>query len=227
MSVGSVLIAAVAAAAVSFGQTGMRPRPVPEDYPAHQAGPGFSLGAAALTPDQVKKQFAADLNRGYVVIEVAVFPTAGQSMDLAARDFMAKFGSSSDIERPLTAQAIAAHLGTRKPPRLDSPTTTEVYASETIGVAHTPNGREVYSGTSAGLAAGVPTGAPPVVAPPAGTDPASIKAELVYVGLPEQSVAQPVAGYLYFARPGKGKSGPIQLTYYGMHGRTTLTIPAK
>lgn len=148
-------------------------------------------------------------------------------MDLAARDFMAKFGSSSDIERPLTAQAIAAHLGTRKPPRLDSPTTTEVYASETIGVAHTPNGREVYSGTSAGVAAGVPTGAPPVVAPPAGTDPAGIKAELVYVGLPEQSVAQPVAGYLYFARPGKGKSGPIQLTYYGMHGRTTLTIPAK
>ncbi len=225
MSVRRVVIAAIAATAVCFGQTGMRPRPAPEDYPAHQAGPGFSLGAVALTPDQVKKQFATDLNRGYVVIEVAVFP--GQPMDLTARDFMAKFGSSSDMERPMTAQAIAAHLGTRRPPRLDSPTTTEVYASETIAVERTPNGHAVYSGTSTGVASGVPTGAPPVVVPPAGTDPASIEAELVYLGLPEQTISQPAAGYLYFPKPGKGKSAPVQLTYYGMQGRTTLTIPAK
>jgi len=63
-----------------------------------------------------------------------------------------------------------------------------------------------YSGTNVGVAAGVPTGAPPIVTPAAGTDPASIGAELSTWGPAGGTLSQAAAGFLYFAKPPEGKS---------------------
>ena len=91
--------------------TGIRPRGTPSEYPAYQTTSGITLAAAVLTPEQVHKRFATDLNRGYVVVEVAVYPEAGRDVTLAERDFLLRFASDPATERPLSAQTIAAKLG--------------------------------------------------------------------------------------------------------------------
>src|SRR5215475_2417778 len=110
-------------AAVCVGGQGVHPRPKPEDYQARKNGGGFTLAAAVLTPDHVKKRFATNLNRGYSVVEVAVFLDKDHDATIAARDFMARFGTSADIERPVSPQAIAARLGKKDtPPKIpDAP----------------------------------------------------------------------------------------------------------
>src|SRR5271169_2511825 len=104
---GAISITVAISAMLWAGQNGIRPRPTPDDYPAREKATGFTLAAAVLTPEQVKKRFATDLNRGYLVVEVAVYPDPGHEVAMAARDFLARFGSATETERPLTPQAIA------------------------------------------------------------------------------------------------------------------------
>src|SRR5437868_6822730 len=61
------LVLVLAAAGLFAGETGIRPRGSASDYPAQVTGAGATLGAAVLSPDQVKKLFAVDLNKlGYI-----------------------------------------------------------------------------------------------------------------------------------------------------------------
>src|ERR1051325_1075237 len=105
------LVFVLAAAALMAGETGIRPRPNAADYPASQSGAGATLGAAVLSPDQVKKLFAIDLTRlGYSVIEVGVYPEASKNVDIAARDFLLRIGSDGTTVRPAPPSTIAARL---------------------------------------------------------------------------------------------------------------------
>jgi hypothetical protein len=231
---GSVISTIVAVAAVWAGEHGIRPRPTPDDYPARKIANGFTLAAAVLTPEQVKKRFAADLNHGYVVVEVAVYPEAGHDVTMATRDFMARFGSDTETERPLSPQAIAARLGkkdTTPPPEIASK--VHVYTEETVGYEHGPvgpNGRSaggVYTGTTTGVGIGNPGYPPPAQSSPAGMDRTSIQLELDDLSLPDKTISEETAGYLYFPKPSKGKVSPLHLTYYGEQGQIQLTIPMK
>jgi hypothetical protein len=224
---------AALAAAVWAGEHGIRPRPTPDDYPARQTANGMTLAAAVLTPEQVKKRFAADLNHGYVVVEVAVYPEAGHEVNMATRDFLVRFGSDSEAERPLSPQAIAARLGKKDAPPPDVPSKVHVYTTETVGYEHGPAGPNsrsgVYTGTSTGVAVGDPGYPPPSSAPSsqAGMDRTSIQLELDDLSLPERKISEDTAGYLYFAKPTKGKSSPLHLTYYGEQGQIQIKIPTK
>ena len=67
---------------------GIRPRADANSYPANEAKPDFSIGAARIPSDQVKKMFKPNLDHaGYVVIEVGVFPAPGKDVDLYPTDF--------------------------------------------------------------------------------------------------------------------------------------------
>jgi len=235
MSLRAGVIPAIAmAAALLGGEHGIRPRPAPDDYPARATAKGFTLAAAVLTPQEVKKRFATDLNRGYVVVEVAVFLEKDHDVTMAAKDFMARFGSGSDIERPVSPQTIAARLGKKDAPPPEAPSKVHVYTAETIGYEHGPtgpNGRPtggVYTATTTGVAVGGP-GVPPSPPPSSsgGMDRTSIQTELDDFSLPERSLTEDTAGYLYFAKPTKGKSTPLHLTYYGEQGKIELTVPMK
>ena len=209
----------IASAAVCAGAGGMRPRPLSE-YPARQSVNGFTLAATVLTADQVKRQFSADLNRNYVVIEVAVFPDAGLDVTMSPADFTARFGSSSDSRRPEATDAIAAHLANPGAPAV--PGGAQIYSSGTVGYERGPNGRSgVYVSTSSEVAIAPPT--PPVQ----GTDPGSIEQHLDALSLPAEPMSQPTAGYLYFMRPAKGKVFPLHLTLYGSQGSIELSIPGR
>jgi hypothetical protein len=232
---GGVISTIVAVAAVWAGEHGIRPRPTPDDYPARQTANGFTLAAAVLTPEQVKKRFAADLNHGYLVVEVAVYPEAGHDVKLATRDFMARFGSDSDTERPLSPQAIAARLGkkdTTPPPEIASK--VHVYTEETVGYGtggpNGPNGRNtggVYTATGTGVGIGDRGYPPPAQSSSGGMDRTSIQLELDDLSLPDKTISEETAGYLYFPKPSKGKVSPLHLTYYGEQGQIQLTIPVK
>jgi hypothetical protein len=234
MSLRTGVISTVAAMATLLaGEHGIRPRPTPDDYPARQTANGFTLAAAVLTPEQVKKTFAADLNRGYIVLEVAVFLQAGHDVTLATKDFMARYGSDSDIQRTVSPQTIAARLGKKDPGPPDPPSKVHVYTAETIGYEHGgvgPNGRSqggVYTATTTGVGIGDRGYPPPASTSSGGLDRTSIQVELDDLSLPDRTITEDTAGYLYFAKPTKGKSSPVHLVYYGELGKIELTLPNK
>jgi hypothetical protein len=67
------------------------------------------VAAVVVPPDQVRKIFATDLNRGgYIVVEVAVYPEAGRVVDLSNSDFVLRI--DSETVRPFGASAIASIL---------------------------------------------------------------------------------------------------------------------
>lgn len=232
----STVVSLVGALAVIWaGEHGLRPRPTPDDYPARQTANGFTLAAAVLTPEQVKKRFATDLNHGYLVVEVAVYLEAGHDVKMATRDFTARFGSDSEIDRPLSPEAIAARLGKKDAAPPEAPSKVHVYTAETIGYEHGPagpNGRPtggVYTATTTGVSVGDPPYPPPGTRPSSsgGMDRTSIQLELDDLSLPERTISEDTAGYLYFAKPTKGKSSPLHLTYYGETGQIQLKLPMK
>ncbi len=233
---GGAIMAIVAAAALWAGEHGIHPRPTPDDYPARETAKGFTLAAAVLTPEQVKKRFATDLNKGYIAVEVGVFPEKDHEVTLAAKDFMARFGAESEIERPMSPQTIAARLGKKdaNPTNPDVPSKVHVYTAETVGYEHGtagPNGRSqggVYTGTTTGVGVGDPPyPPPPAQTSSSGMDRTSIQLELDDFSLPEHAITEDTGGYLYFAKPAKGKSAPLHLIYYGEQGKIELTVPMK
>jgi hypothetical protein len=155
---------------------------------------------------------------------VAVYPEPGSEVNLAAQDFMARFGSDPEIQRPLGPPVIAARPGKKDAPPPDPPGKVHVYTTETVGYEHGPYGRSgVYTGASTGVGIGDP-GPPPA---PTGMDRTSIRMELDQLSLPERKISQATAGYLYFAKPAKGKLLPLHLTYYGEQGQIQIEVPAK
>ena len=64
------------------------------------------MAAVVVRPDQVRKIFATDLNRGgYIVVDVAVYPEARRVVDLSNADFVLRI--DSETVRPVGASAIA------------------------------------------------------------------------------------------------------------------------
>ncbi len=233
---GGVISAVALAAVLSAGEHGIRPRPTPDDYPARETAKGFTLAAAVLTPEQVKKRFATDLNKAYIVVEVAIFPEKDHDVTMAVKDFMARFGSDTEIQRPVTPQVIAARLGKKdpKPSSSEIPSKVHVYTEETVGYGHGPtgpNGRSeggVYTATTTGVGVG---GAPYPQAPAqtssGGMDRTSIQLELDDFSLPDHVISEDTAGYLYFDKPAKGKPSVLHLTYYGEQNKVELKVPIK
>src|SRR5580698_8678609 len=87
-SLAAIFLATLAVA----DDTPVSPRSAPTDYPAHDSLKTASIAAAIVPPDQVKKIFSAETAKTYVVVEVAVYPEAGSSLDVDLIDFALKTG---------------------------------------------------------------------------------------------------------------------------------------
>src|SRR5207302_4720563 len=138
---------------------GIRPRGSATDYPAHETAGGVTVAAAVIPPDQVKKLFATDLNAGgYIVIEVAIYPEAGNEIDVSSGDFLLRVGSNPAIVRNASACAIAAALQRKStPPEIRRKSDISVYPTATIGYE---SGTDSYGRRRSGVytAAGVGVG---------------------------------------------------------------------
>ena len=187
---------------------GLRPHASSVDYPAHDTVQGFAIGVAVVPADEVKKRLSVDLSRkGYVVIEVALYPESGSALDVSIDDFRL------ESARALTPQMVDARLNGRKP----GPANIGIGGSATVGYesAKDTTGARRRSGIYGGAEVGVG----PV--PPRQTD--NTLDRLEDQSLPEGRTTQPVAGYLYFPKP--ANKGPYELVYYGKTERVKLTVP--
>ncbi len=223
----TVVLSATVTALAS--DTGTRPRPSSADYPVSRPAKSATIAAILVTPDQVKRIFPAEVNKKYVVVEVAVYPEAGEVVDVKSLDFGLRFGP--DVVRyPATPQDIAAAWREKRdPPSLGRAVDVTTETGVTYGTGTDPTtgqrtrGWSTYEGV--GVGAGRPPDAPP--APP-GYDPNVIEAVAREKALPQGKTGDAVAGYLYFPQPAKKHKGDaLELRYSSGGASVTLPLPAK
>lgn len=231
----SLLVCIAAAALLADGTGGIPPRNRDSDYPAHQTTGDLTLAAALLSPAEAKKVFTADLDRaGYLVFEVAAYPGNGAQIDLAPDQFTLRSANDTAIVPTSSPDSIveAMYKGKRTTPQV--PGKVAVYNTATIGYESGGPGRRggVYAGGSTTVGVGNPPVAPP---PPSSSNPQvdrdTLLAELSAREFPTVKTSTPVAGYLYFVKPGgRPRNGVYELTYIfsGLNGQNiVLQVPAK
>jgi hypothetical protein len=217
----------------SLAQTsGVRPRPDANSYPAKGRVPTATFAAAVLSPAQIKASFGTDTYKGYIVLEVAVFPDdPREALKLSPQDFTLQIGGL--FLRPSAPATVALSIEEKNnpfhAPKVRSP--VDVVTTSTIGYdsggAYNPNtGKRqgtVYTATQVDVApAGTLAHGP---APHKGRNFDDMEGELSAKALPETAVSRPVAGYLYFIPPRKKATGIYDLQYAGDSGQTQLSVP--
>jgi|SRR5579884_1146055 len=200
---------------------GTHPRPSAQEYRAQETLPNVTVAAERIPPDQVRNLFSTDLSK-YIVVEVALYPRDGKSVNVNAGDFVLRAGSGETVRA--ANPAAVAHARQQASIPKSSPSDITVYPTAGIGYESGPYGRGVTK--EAGVAVGV--GQPPYPQPPgpASTDRdrATMQQELEDKGLPPGATATPIAGYLFFPAPTKQKRVTFDLEYFTHDGTARLPL---
>jgi hypothetical protein len=208
------------------GGAGVPPRPASTDYPVHQATPNGTIAASIVPPDLAKRIFPADVNKNYVVLEVAVYPPDGQTVYIDSFDFGLKFGED-EVSHPRTPQEIASMWDEKNVPRPPHKVDVTAETGVAYGTGTDPTtGRSQHGlATYSGVAVGPGQPSPP---PPPPGDPRIVEAQVAARALPEGPAARPVAGYLYFPLISKkSKKSAMELQYLKDGALVSLPFPAR
>jgi hypothetical protein len=209
--IAGVLLASLAAA----DDTSVAPRPKPTDYPAHDSVKTAVLAAAMVPPEQVKKIFSAETAKQYIVVEVAVYPEDGHSMDIDLLDFELKAGDQfvrasepRDIGLTTWPSAKDPSIGSRGP---------NVTAETGVIVAHETDPLTGRPRTSVGTYEGVavsnyPRPDPPPAPPRNNPNQSDTEDKMRRLALPEGPAKSRMAGYMYF-RHQRRKQDSFTLNY--------------
>jgi hypothetical protein len=230
------------AGSLLFAQSaGIAVRPAVTDYATRNVVDGVTLAASIVPPAEARKLFSKDLDHeGYIVVEVAVYPPPGGTLDVAPDEFTLRVGAEAVTLTSQSPAAIAAGEKQRsasktKPPEL--PGHVHVYNTAEIGYESGggPYGRRggVYTGNSTTVAVGDPRNdpnyPPPQTKPPKGARPdrTALKQELESKELPAGRSGVPVAGYLYFLKPPDKQKSATQseLAWYRTAGQIRVSLP--
>ena len=194
---------------------GLPARSQVSDYPAKAEAAKFVLAADVIPPEQVRNEFSTTLVPKYQVLEVALYPSKGATVDVELLDFGIRVDGR--LIRPASSRTIAAMIQKKaKEGRRD----IALYPG--VGVSTGTWG----TGTNVGVGVGVGGNRPG----PASTDRDRrvMETELEDRGLEDGIVDKPVAGYLYFP-VGETKSDTMELVYQHADGdaRVVLEVPKK
>jgi hypothetical protein len=206
-------------------QTGVTPRPSASDYPVHRTTKTATFAAAIVPPEQIKKIFPGDIVKKYAVVEVAVYPQDGYTVNIDSLDFALKL-ASDEMSHPITPREVASIWDEKNAPTIGN----KVDVTTETGVVYTSGNDPVYGrshgwGTYTGVGVGVPGQPAP---PPPSYDPRVVEAKARARALPEGRTAKAVAGYLYFPVPvKKHKNNPIALEYLRDAALLDLPFPPK
>ena len=178
---------------------GLPARPQPADYPSRAESKGLVVAAEVMDPEQVQNEFSTPLVSRYQVMEVALYPQKGESVDVVLLDFGLRVDGR--LIRPATPDRIAARNQRRANERRK-----DITLWPAVGVSTGSWG----TGTNVGVGVGVGD-APPG---PGSTDRDRrvMETELEDRGLQDGLANKPVAGYLYFPI-GEVKSQSAELIY--------------
>ena len=217
-----LLASILAVAAAAYAGDGIPVRGAASDYPGKTTVGSETIAAAYVAPDKAKKLFGEDLYRhGWVVFEVAVFPDAGQQVDVSADDFRLRQGTDPGTERAATPHMVAADIRPEKSKAPGVPGKVQVYNTATIGYETGRRGG-VYTGGSTGVGIGRdPQQAPPP--PPTGAQ-VELEQRLDGQALPEMKTTKAVAGYVYFPKPSQQKKADFELMYFGKYGEASIKL---
>jgi hypothetical protein len=181
------------------GPKGIVPRTSASRYPIHAGNDGTEVGAALLSPAEVRKAFFFDVSGSCLIIEVAIYPQKERERNVSLADFSLHLAGTNTVVKPSRATAIAAKL----PQQSVSPGEVAVTPSAEAVVG--PHSLHTNAEVGVDGLSGVPH-------PVSERDSAVAEAQLTEKGLPEGKVSSAVAGYLYFSIVPKKKS-VLQLDY--------------
>ncbi|HEX2662779.1 MAG TPA: hypothetical protein VHM93_08090 [Candidatus Acidoferrum sp.] len=211
-----VLVLLAAASVAASGPRGTVPRAAANRYPSHAEQESFSVGAALLTSDEVRKTFVSELNRCCVVVEVALYPPKDKPQSVSLDDFSIRVLGSETAVKPSSAKVVAASI------QKSAQSQRDVTVSPSAGVAYEsgPYGHGTYR--EVGVAIGISE--PGAHSGSSERDRDTMQTELSEKGLPEGTASAPVAGYLYFPLT-KKKNTPLQLDCALNGSKVVLTLP--
>lgn len=221
-----MLCVGMAAGADGDNGSGVRPRPDVADYAAQETNSELTIAAEALSAAEVSNTFATNLNNGWIVVEVALYPKAPVNVDPAAFLLRVNHDSRRSVIRPATAATIAGILQRKEAP--PEPSNVTLYPTVGVGYGNGPGyyGRGGGMTTAVGVGVGIgQAGSPP---PPASTpaDRKTMELELGEKSMPAGPAAKPTAGYLYFPRPaGKLDGAQLELSYETENALVRLALP--
>ena len=182
------------------GPRGTVPKASADRYSAHAEHDGTKIGAALMSPEEVRKGFGFDVDRGCVIVEVALYPPNDKERKVSLGDFSLRVAGADKAVKPSTATAAAANWQQLFRVQRDT---------KAVGSAEVAAGKDSFH---VGGEVGVETDyGPPQSA--SEKDPATVEAELTDKGLPEGKASSPVAGYLYFPILSRKKHTAFQLDY--------------
>ena len=205
---------AVFASSALFAQGGLPARSTADNYPAKATVADFTVAAEVMDPEQIRNEFATTLIPAYQVLEVAVYPSRGSSVEISALDFGLRVDGR--LIRPAAPRTIAA-MNQKK-----ARSGRDITLWPAVGVSTGTYG----TGTNVGVGVGVGGNNPRPAS--SDRDRRVMETELDDRGLRDGSTDRPVAGYLYFP-VGETKSTTMELVYQHDKGevRLPLTLPPK
>jgi hypothetical protein len=213
---------------IATADQALPPRSSADDYPAHQSAPNVSIGAIRVRPDQVSKMFSADIAKNYAVVEVALYPQNGATVDVRLFDFGLRFGGEQET-RPDTPEQASVPWRENRRVQERVQTTEEVGVFVGTGTDPVTGRRTTSTGTYERVGVGVGTSPDQRFPdPPRGADSRILEDKLAAKELPEGKTGRAVAGYLYFPQPTKKlKDAKLELTYSKDGTSVALSLPAK
>jgi hypothetical protein len=206
------LIACIGAAAQQ--PRGLKPRAAAGEYPASHQEENAIFAADQLSQTQMEHSLYPELYGRYVVVEVGVFPQAGQTVNLWPEDFVLKNESNGQMLRAVDPSTVARVMQ-KEPPRKQA----NVAPYGDVGYSSTrvdPNGNRT-GGWHGGAGSSVW-----IDKNPSGTtsdDRADLENELRDKELPVGDTTEPVAGYLYFPMASKVKKQATYILQYSRNGQ--------
>ena len=191
---------------------GSVPRTSAAAYPEHTQGGDITIGASLLGHDKVRRTFVSDINRCCYVVEVAVYPLPGKTIDLSVANFTLRNVATDEAVRPSSADVVVAMV------RKEVGPSRTVNVAPSAGVGYQSGIYDPVVGSQAPgpiYQAGVAVSTPSAGPRPGSTekDRQTMENELAKQSLPEGQATAPVSGFLYFPIAGKKKGGTFQLTY--------------
>ena len=196
-------------ALLANAQSGLPARPTADQYPAKASIPAVTVAAEVMDPGQVRNEFSTTLVPTYQVLEVALYPAKGSTVDVALLDFGLRVDGR--LIRPAEPRTIAAM--NQKKARAGS---RDIVLWPAVGVSTGTWG----TGANVGVGVGVGGNRPG----PGSTDRDRriMETEMDDRALRDGVTDKAVAGYLYFP-VGDTKATTIELVY--QHDRGELKLP--
>ncbi len=192
-----------------------------DSYPAVNATDGISAGGRLLAKKEVKQTFVSGIHKDYLVVEIAVHPESGRSVEIHGASFVLESADGKQVL--VTDQARIA--ATKRQRAAQSQRTVGVYPEASIGYEsgtdprYSPRGypydndpryrrrKGVY--TRVGVGVGLGQGGPGSST----ADMTTMEIELSEKGLPQGEFDSAVAGYLYFPLGKKKRAREYRLVF--------------